>query len=283
MTMTMTKDANSIVHLGLVDIFADPTFNCRGSIAPIDVADLARDIEEHGLQQPIVVKPIEDRKYKYKAISGHRRYKAFQVLKRETIPCIINEEISDSQALILNLGENLHRKDLNILQEANALERLKMEGFSVAEVSESLGRSSTWVNIRYMLLELPEIIREAAAAGFISQRHIIDLHKLGDYKKQVNAAKKIKAARLRGEKPPNLRKGKKRNLTKAKTRDRDDVFWMQNHIQESIGNNFGTRCLAWAAGEINDFDLFKDIDQIAVAAEIPYRIPYELGEISYEG
>jgi ParB family transcriptional regulator, chromosome partitioning protein len=270
-----------IIELKINNIFADPTFNCRGIIAPLDVIDLAKDIDAHGLQQPIVVMPIENGKYEYKVITGHRRHKAFQVLKKETIPSIINKNITEAEALILNLGENLHRKDLNILQEAKAIERLKMQGFGVSDVAKAIGKSTTWVTARFQLLELPELIREAAAAGFLTQKQIGTIHRIGNFEKQIDATKKIKEAKLRGEKPPSVynKFSKLRNILKKKSRDYEDQAWMQNHIQENIGNNFGTRCLAWSMGEINDYDLFKDIEQISIEAEIPYHIPYELGGI----
>lgn len=270
-------DVSQVSQLPVKEIWADPDFNCRGHIAPIDVVDLAKDIEAHGLQQPISVKPLENGEsknpqFKYKVIMGHRRHKAFEVLKRETIPCVINTTISDSDALILNLGENLHRKNLNIVQEAHALERLKMVGFSVVEVANQLNKSTTWVHIRYMLLELPDVIREAAAAGYITQTQIRDIHALGDYKKQIEAAKKIKQAKVRGEKAPKILK-KKRNMFKKKARDAEDIFYMQDHIQDVIGNNFGTRCLAWAAGEISDHELYMDIKDIALKVGIDYTAP----------
>lgn len=277
------SDVQELVNINISEIFNDPEFNCRGHIAPMDVISLSKDIESHGLQQPIVLKPlgdekVKDKKHKYRIVSGHRRFVAFQVLKRDTIPSSINEGISDNEALFMNLGENIHRQDLNILQEANALLRLKLSGFMAHEVSSELKKSISWVNIRYKLLELPKEIQEAAAAGFIKQTHILDLHKLGEYKVQIEAAKKIKGAKLRGEKAPKIMK-KKRDMFKKKSRDTDDITFMMDHIVESLkGNNFGTRCLAWAAGEISELELYRDIEQIAIKAEIPYRIPYELGD-----
>ena len=272
-------ESNNVIRLPLSQIFSDPTFNCRGeAIAPIDVQDLVRDIEAHGLQQPIVVQPYEYRDCKYRIVAGHRRFTAFKVMKREDIPCFINTELSESQALVLNLTENLHRKNLNILQEAMALERLKMAGMSVADVAEELGKSATWVNVRYMLLELPEPIRKTAAAGVINQQQIREIHKLPDVQKQIEAAKKIKSAKAKGEKPPriNPKSKSKRNILKPKIRDRDDIFWMQDHIREAVGNNIGTRALAWAAGEISDFELFQDVQEIAAQEEKAYVIPYGL-------
>ncbi|KKK93582.1 hypothetical protein LCGC14_2691450 [marine sediment metagenome] len=272
-------DVSNIVFLPVESIWADPNFNCRGHIAPIDVVDLSKDIESHGLQQPISVKPVtNDEKTKsgceYKVITGHRRHKAFQVLQRETIPCVVNTLIKDMDALVLNLTENLHRKDLNIMQEAKALERLKLAGFSVPQVAVQLSKSTTWVHIRYLLLELPDVIKEAAAAGYINQVQIKELHSLGDYGKQIEAAKSIKQAKARGEKAPRVTRPK-RDMFKRKPRDVDDLFYMQDHIQDAIGNNFGTRCLAWAAGEINDLELYRDIQTIADKVGLTYEVPYK--------
>ena len=131
--------------------------------------------------------------------------------------------------------------------------------------------------MRYRLLELPEVIQEAAAAGFITQAQISDLHAIGDYKKQVEAAKKIKSAKARGEKVPKILKPK-RDMFKRKAREPDDIEWMKKHIREAIGNNFGTLCLAWADGNLSDLELFREVEKVAIKADIPYEIPYSLAK-----
>jgi len=265
---------DQIVLLPVKEIHADPGFNCRGHIAPTDVVELARDIANHGLQQPITVMPVDSDKHNFKIICGHRRHKAFEVLEKDKIPCIVKTDMSMSQALILNIGENLHRKDLNVLQEARALERLKLEGFSVPEVSKQLGKATTWVYVRYELLELPVEIQEAAAAGLIKQAQIRDLVKLPGRSEQLQAAKKIKEARIRGEKTPQILR-KKKDMFKKKVRDPNEILSMIDHISDHIGMNFGTRCLAWASGEISDLELYRDIRELANNADIIYEIPKE--------
>ena len=265
-----------ITDIDMHEIFSDPTFNCRGeAIAPIDVQDLANDIRKHGLQQPIVVQPYDHR---HRIVAGHRRHAAIKVLKWETIPCIVNPNLTEAEALILNLGENIHRKDLNILQESNALLRLKLAGMSVIEVAEDLNKSTTWVQVRYLLLELPEDIQKAAAAGFINQSQVRQIHKLPDIEKQIEAARKIKDAKVRGEKAPRIKTSGKRNIVKAKIRDSDDIFWMMDHLQEHIGNNLATRTLAWANGEISDLELFEDLQRAMESEGKSYVVPYALGE-----
>lgn len=263
-----------ISSLLVKEIFSDPTFNCRGSIAPIDVVDLAKDIDRNGQLEPIIVTPYDNAKYKYKVIAGHRRLKAHEVLKFEYIDCIVREDIDEDKALLINLTENIQRKDLNILQEARALAKLKEKGFSIEAVSMALGKSATWVRIRYELLELPEEIQQASAAGFIKQNQIRDLYRIKDHKEQMHVAAQIKKAKERGESVPVIRKPK-RNIHKAKVRDANEVKIMMEHIQKSIGNNFGTRCLAWASGNISDYQLFSDINEISAKAGLHYTFPTE--------
>lgn len=266
-----------VIQIAINKIFSDIDFNCRGSIAPIDVVELARDIEKHGLLEPIVVIPYNDgkNKFDYQVIAGHRRLVAHKVLKRETISSVIRNDIDKKQALLINLTENIQRKDLNILQEAKALERLKQEGFSSQEVATSLAKSTTWVRMRFELLELAPEIQAAASVGLITQNQIREIYRIGDKNKQIDLVKQIKKAKINGEKVPQLYRPKKRNIFKPKARDKEGIFEMQQHIQKIIGNNFGTRCLAWAAGEINDLDLFRDIKAIADEADIAYEIPGE--------
>lgn len=264
-----------IKEIPIRKIFSDPTFNCRGSIAPIDVVELARDIERNGLMQPIIIQPHNHSKYEYRTIAGHRRLKAFEVLKYEFIPAIIRENVDEGKALVTNLAENIQRKNLNILQEARALEKLKLRGFSIEAVGFALGKSTTWVRMRYELLELPEVIQEAAAAGYIKQNQIRDLYRVKDKEEQLALAKRIKLAKERGDKTHHVIIKKKRNLFKPKQRNIPEIMEMMNHIQNHIGNNFGTRCLAWVAGNISDLEIFRDIKEIAEKSSIYYTIPGE--------
>src|SRR5262245_14130389 len=104
------------VMVPMDQIFSDDDFNCRGRIAPIDVIDLAKSIEEVGLQQPIVVQPYKhplNPKILYRIMAGHRRFMAFRVNKSDKIPAFIREGLTDFEARLLNLTENLKRQDLN--------------------------------------------------------------------------------------------------------------------------------------------------------------------------
>jgi len=106
-----------LVDILLEEIFVDQEFNSRGKIVPFDVLDLAKSIEQDGVLQAITVEPWEDEKnpkIKFRVVAGNRRTIASRVAKKKTIPAIIKVGLEPSRRRLINLVENLHRKDLNI-------------------------------------------------------------------------------------------------------------------------------------------------------------------------
>jgi hypothetical protein len=163
---------------------------------------------------------------------------------------------------------------LNILQEALAIKRLRDLGLNRRQVSEELGVSTSWVQVRYNLLDLPTIIQEEAAAGILNQYQIKQLFELRDDKEaQFEAVKKIKNARLRGEKGTSVGKTPFQDPFKKKRQPKNVVQEMINHMGLSIGYGLHTRVLAWANGEINSAELFFDIQEYAKERDISYRVP----------
>lgn len=264
----------TVKHIPVDRIYSDDEFNCRGAIAPMDVADLAEDINKNGLQFPIAVQPAEDVEgglpegYDFRIIAGHRRYKAWLVLaagdkgneEYKTIPCMMKFGLDETQARILNLGENLKRKDLDILQEAKAIMKLHQHGVPRDRVAKELGKSSGWVQTRYYLLDLPEDIQQEAAAGLINQYHIKQLRSLKTVKEQYEAVKKFKEAKARGEKPKNI-VVKKKPTNSKKERGPEKVVEMIEFLGKHVGYGLHTRTLSWAAGYITTDKLFESIEE----------------------
>jgi ParB/RepB/Spo0J family partition protein len=253
----------------LSEIHMDEQFNCRGPIAPIDVVDLAKDIEQRGLIQPVTIAPYPADKqkelgYKYRLIAGYRRFTAHKILKKATVSAIIRQDMQDEAAArFFNLSENIQRKDLNILQEAQAISRLREIGVTEHDAANKLGKSRGWIQVRYMLLDLPQEIQQEVAAGFISQaqiRELYTIHNISGKNKCMEAAKKLKEARQNGR---VVSVNPNKTAPKAKRhRKRDEIFLMMEHIQDNVGNSFATRCMSWAAGEISDEELFGDVRKL---------------------
>ena len=260
------------IMIPLKDVFSDDDFNCRGPIAPIDVAELAQDIQLNGLQFPITVQPAEDVDHEipcpWRIIAGHRRYKAFEVLRRDNkdfvqVPAMVRRGLTEIQARVLNLGENIKRKDLNILQEAKAIEKLYEAGVPRDHVAKLLTKSSGWVQNRYCLLALPPEIQEECANGMINQQQIKQLYSLRhDIDKQFAAVRSIKEAKARGQSIKHVGKRKKQPTDTKKARHRNECFDMIEFVVEAIGYGPATRALAWSSGEITTDEFFETLQEL---------------------
>ncbi len=271
----------SVTEISLDRIYSDPIFNCRGQIVPLDVLDLVKDIEKNGLQSPIAVQPVCDvtdlpgEDYDFRIVAGHRRFAAFKILKKDTIPVMIKVGLTEVQAKLINLGENLKRQDLNIVQEANAIEHLRKLGLNRRQVGEELGVSTTWVQVRYNLLDLPKPIQDEVAAGMINQYQVKEIYSLDSREQQFEAVKQIKDAKLRGEKGISVGKKPKDNPYKKRRQPVNIVRDMMTHLGETVGHGLYTRTLAWANGDINTAELYMDIRREAESKGVDYKIPIE--------
>jgi ParB family chromosome partitioning protein len=130
--------------------------------------ELVHSIREFGLLQPVVVRPVADG---YELIMGERRLRATQLAGLETIPAIVRE--TDDQAMLRDaLLENIHRVNLNPLEEASAYQQL-LEEFDVtqAELAKKLGRSRPVITNMIRLLQLPVPVQRKVAAGVLSAGH----------------------------------------------------------------------------------------------------------------
>lgn len=258
----MTTDYQ-VVEIPITKIYSDDDFNCRGKILKMDVADLARDIEHSGLQFPITVQPkanidLPDG-YDFRIVAGHRRYAAFIVLGRDTIPCMIRENLSEVQARLLNLKENLKRVELDILQEARAVKKLRDIGLTQENIADELGKSRGWVQVRFNLLDLPIEIQNEAAAGLLNQSQIKQIYSLPTKDDQYEAVKKIKNSLVNGVRGLDVGSKPEDKPFQKKRQPKTNVQEMIDHIGKNLGFGLPTRCLAWANGEISSADLYNDI------------------------
>lgn len=254
--------AETIQDIPLEIIFSDSEFNVRGSIVPFDVIELAKDIQDNGLINPIQVQPYKDDGFQYKIVCGHRRHLAYKVNNEKTIPCIVKKGLTEEQAIILNVRENVSRKNLNIMQEAEAIKRLKARKLTLEQISKTLKVSKGWVQIRDMALKLPDEVQREVAAGFITQEQIKDLSVIRSKDQLFEAVKQIKEAKFRNEKKPILKKNKKpQDVVSKKKRNESEIFEMIGTIIEACGTCLATRALAWASGEISSIELFRDLHE----------------------
>jgi ParB family transcriptional regulator, chromosome partitioning protein len=133
---------------------------------------LAASIRELGVLQPILVREIEGESESYELIAGERRWRAARRAGLQTIPVLAQVETGDSQSLEQALVENLHREDLNPLEEAAAYQQLIDDfSFTHEQVAKRVGKSRAAVTNTLRLLQLPAGVQRALADATISAGH----------------------------------------------------------------------------------------------------------------
>lgn len=281
------------IDLEIKKIYRDDIFNCRGPIILSDCVSLANDIKREGLQCPITVQPYTEKSpFEYRVVVGHRRLTAFKINKAETIPAIIAYGLTEQQARIKNLNENIKRKDLNPLQEAKGIEDMKNRGIPIADVAKLLEVSTGWVRIRYLILELPEAIQKEVAAGLIKLTMVEELSSL-PFNEMASVVRQLRDDKITGDRTDPIakildkkkalkQKNKEKCALKQEPRGIAAIEDMQTVIREAVGNSLPTRALAWAAGHINDYELYLDIKSDAERKGIDYKIPVDIIKLAQE-
>ena len=166
-----------------------------------DMAELVHSISEIGVLQPIVVRRIADRTdvpdgVDYELIMGERRWRACQQAGLETVPAII-KDTQDDDLLRDALLENLHRSQLNPLEEAAAYQQLLDDfGCSHDELATRIGRSRPQISNTLRLLRLPPLVARRLAAGVLSAGHARALLSLDDGAAMERLAQRIVAEGL---------------------------------------------------------------------------------------
>jgi ParB/RepB/Spo0J family partition protein len=260
----------------------DHEFNCRGELSAVDCADLARDIEAKGLLQPVVLSQLDQDTAaktgkKYRLLAGFRRCFAHTILKRDSILAIIRSDVvSETEARVINLTENLHRKELNIFQEAKAIEHLFRLGLSEALISERLGQPRGWVQIRHMLLRLPEPVQHEVKVGTIKQtsiRELYTIHRTGNSEALNEVVRKVKDDNIKGNTKPRSLLPMAMKKQQKVVQPRGDVEGMCIYLVNCKLQGLATKCLAWASGNISLDDLFKAIKAEAETRGVPWHEP----------
>ena len=131
--------------------------------------ELANSIRAQGVIQPIVVRQLEEQSFEI--IAGERRWRACQLVRLETVPCII-KNVADNAAVAIALIENIQREDLNAIEEAAALLRL-MQEFELThqEVAEAVGKSRSAVSNLLRLNQLNDDVKRLVEHGDLDMGH----------------------------------------------------------------------------------------------------------------
>lgn len=145
--------------------------NPRRSFGDAELEDLAASLKQHGIVQPVVVRPSKVEAGRYEIIAGERRWRAAQRAGLTSIPVIVRD-VDDRMALELAIVENVQRSDLNPVEEALGYQQLIDDHHYVqTDLAQIIGKSRSHVANTLRLLKLPESIRDMLVDGSLSAGH----------------------------------------------------------------------------------------------------------------
>jgi len=195
--------------------------------------ELASSIRSQGIIQPIVVRPIAHNSFEI--IAGERRWRAAQIAKLETVPCII-KDVPDEAAVAIALIENIQREDLNAMEEAVALNRLLIEfELTHQQVADAVGKSRTTVTNLLRLNNLNSDVKILLEHGDIEMGHARCLLAL-EGEAQSDAARLAVAKALTVRETEKLVRSILEPLPAKEITEKDpDVKQLEQQLAENLG------------------------------------------------
>ena len=151
--------------------------------------ELAASIREHGVLQPILVRPVDENRFQL--VAGERRWRASKIAGQATIPALV-EDIDDDTAMEISIIENLQREDISVLDEAAMYDRMIREhGYSIRKLAEKLGKDKGYLENRLRLADAPPEVRELVSLRKDTLSHAYELMKVSDPRKRKKLAEQV--------------------------------------------------------------------------------------------
>ncbi|MEK7849925.1 MAG: ParB/RepB/Spo0J family partition protein [Candidatus Omnitrophota bacterium] len=201
----------------------------------VQLAELVASIKEKGVLAPILVRRAND---KFEIIAGERRFRAAQQLKLNRVPVVIRD-VSDQEALVLSIVENIQRQELNPMEEAHAFQRLSKE-FSLTQetIAKSVSKDRSTVANILRLLNLPLEVQKAISSGKLSFGHGKALLGLDSVPQQIRLTQLVLSNSLSVRELENYISSSKLTSTKRKRMPKDKDLYiadLENQLQKVYG------------------------------------------------
>jgi len=156
--------------------------------------DLAASIREHGILQPVLVRPSGGGTFQI--VAGERRWRAARLAGLTEVPAIV-EQIDDESALEIAIIENLQREDISPLEEADMFERMTTQhGYSLRRLAQKLGKDKGYIENRLRLADAPAEVRELVATRSDTLSAAYELMKVSDVRKRRRLAAQVASGEL---------------------------------------------------------------------------------------
>jgi ParB family transcriptional regulator, chromosome partitioning protein len=160
------------------------------------LAELAASIKEHGVLQPVLVRPQPGGGHGYQLVAGERRWRAARVAGLREVPALI-EQIDDDTSLEIALIENLQREDLSPLEEALMYQRMVDDhGYSVRKLAQKIGKDKGYVENRLRLADAPAEIKQLVSLRKDTLSHAYELLKIDDPRRRRRLAEQVASGEL---------------------------------------------------------------------------------------
>lgn len=199
--------------------------------------ELADSVKQHGVLQPLLVRPLTTGGYQL--VAGERRWRASRLAELKEVPVII-KELSDTEAMEIAIIENLQREDLNPIEEAEGLQALIDKcGFTQEEVATSVGKSRPAITNALRLLRLPEEVRQMTKDGDISAGHARALLAFDNEPMMLECAKQIVDKKLTVRDVEKMAKRPKTSKIKASSGKARDSFY--DEVELALSDALGTK------------------------------------------
>ncbi|HIE09581.1 MAG TPA: ParB/RepB/Spo0J family partition protein [Armatimonadetes bacterium] len=207
-----------------LDLLDPNPYQPRKEVEDEELKDLARSIKEHGVVQPVVVRPKGER---FELVVGERRWRAAMMAGLKAIPAIVRE-VGEREMVEMALVENLQRKNLNPVEQAEAYKRLREEfGLTQEEIAKRIGKTRAAVANTLRLLQLPQEILESLRRGEITEGHARAILGAGTKERMLSVWRAVLERKLsvrgteslvRSMTAPRRRRGKDPNVVEAERR-----------------------------------------------------------------
>ena len=232
-------------------------FQPRSNFDKDKLAELTESIKKQGVLSPILVRELGLNEFE--VIAGERRLRSSKMAGLETIPCLVDQK-KDEDALISALIENLQREDLNPVEEAKGLDRLKREfGLTQDEVASSTGKARSTIANSLRILSLPTLVLDMLSSGKIEKGHAKLLASMQPNKAE-EVAKKIIKEGLTVRDLSNLSlKSKSKLNSKPKQKD-TDVLNIEKEMSEIFGHKIEIEAKNIKTGKVSI--IYKTLDEL---------------------
>ena len=233
-------------------------FQPRSNFDNEKLKELTVSIKNQGVLSPILVRELGLNEFE--VIAGERRLRASKMAGLKTIPCLVDQK-KDQDALVSALIENLQREDLNPVEEARGLDRLKREfGLTQDEVATSTGKARSTVANSLRILSLPPLVLDLLAQGKIEKGHAKLLASMSPGEAETTA-KKIVNEKISVKDLSNISTPKK-TKTKNKTKD-TDLLNIEKEMSELFGHKIEIETKNKKAGKVSiSYKTLDELDSI---------------------